>query len=387
MNMNTEKFKILYVIHTPKDERTAVYKICRQTRAYLESQGQSLEILTPDDFFSAGPRLLPVLYPFQAAWKILFSRELPDLILFHSYSGWVFNAVRKIFPRFRHLKTAAVFHGLEPVYFEQLVREAAAEGKPLSFRFRFFYCFLQKAMIRRSCRLSDLVLCLNENEKKYMTAHGYQSAERIHVTPNGVSAVFLDQPRAERGRISRLLFVGQWMPRKGVRYLVRAFEKLAAQHPELELTLAGTLVPDEQVLQAFSENLRSRVRVRRMVSPEEMPAFYAEADIFVFPSLMEGFSLALIEAMASGLPAVTTRAGAAEDVILDGVDGIFIPDRDAEALADAVSKLVRSPETALSIGLAAREKARAYEISKTLARWWRTCRSVLGEKKEKAGVS
>jgi len=113
---------------------------------------------------------------------------------------------------------------------------------------------------------------------------------------------------------SRLLFVGQCFRRKGLRYLVEAFTALAALG-DVELSCVGTGASSDARSGGRScPQSESRVSVSRAWNRHELYEQLRQADLFVFPSLSEGFSCALIEAMAAELPVVATQVGAAVDL-------------------------------------------------------------------------
>jgi len=93
---------------------------------------------------------------------------------------------------------------------------------------------------------------------------------------------------------------------------------------------------------------------------EQLVDELARADLFMFPSLSEGFSGALLEAMASGLPIVTTPAGAAPDLLTDGVNAVFAPFADAEVLAERAAALIPDRARRQALGAGARDTARQY---------------------------
>src|SRR4029453_9200278 len=136
--------------------------------------------------------------------------------------------------------------------------------------------------------------------------------------------------------VRSLLFVGQWLGMKGVTALRDAFEVLAARHPPLRLTCAGTLAGGADVLSAFSESVRPRVTVLPRIDQPALAAVYRDADAFVFPSHYEGFGLAIVEAMASRLPIAVTPVGVAGDALKDGDSALFVPPRDAPAIVRAI---------------------------------------------------
>ena len=126
------------------------------------------------------------------------------------------------------------------------------------------------------------------------------------------STISSREGRIYAARASRLLFTGQWLRAKGIRYLVHAFESLASRHPAIELTCLGTGARATLCGAIRTIGARAGAGVAR-VNREELAEELNRADIFVFPSLSEGFSGALLEAMASALPVVATAAGAAAD--------------------------------------------------------------------------
>jgi len=95
----------------------------------------------------------------------------------------------------------------------------------------------------------------------------------------------------------------------------------------------------------------------------------SEADVFVFPSLFEGFALVILEAMAAGLPVITTPNTAGPDLIEDGKEGLIVPAGDANALREAMESLLHNPERARSMGRAAHEKAKEFTWERYGERW------------------
>ena len=96
------------------------------------------------------------------------------------------------------------------------------------------------------------------------------------------------------------------------------------------------------------------------VKRDDMPAIYLAHDIFVFPSLVEGMPLTLLEAMATGMPVVTTSSSGMADVVQDGVNGLLVPAANAESLAAAIQELCESVELRKRLGLEAQSSMRRY---------------------------
>ncbi len=162
-----------------------------------------------------------------------------------------------------------------------------------------------------------------------------------------------------------LLFVGFASPRKGLEHLAKAFGALP---PSVHLVIAGKW--DAAYRKRFSALLGSnhdRVHLAGYVPDAALPLYYAAADVFVSPTLLEGFGLPIAEAMAAGLPIVTTTGGSAGEVAGEG--GRIVPPGDHVALAEQLRELVGNAELRAQLGHAGRERAhRLFDLAEAAAR-------------------
>src|SRR5262249_39832269 len=102
----------------------------------------------------------------------------------------------------------------------------------------------------------------------------------------------------------------------------------------------------------------------------DIPALLARARLFVLPSQSEGISLTLLEAMARGLPVVTTQVGGSPEVVEQGVTGVLVPSRDPNALADAIPSMPAAPSRARQMGVAGRQRVETcFDIRKMTAQY------------------
>lgn len=181
----------------------------------------------------------------------------------------------------------------------------------------------------------------------------------VMTIPYGAPALDLSpgQPAPPRGRGDKLrvLFVGSLGQRKGLSYLFRAVRSLGAG---VELTVIGSRPLVE--CPALDRELRA-VRWIPTCTHREVLAEMAAHDVFVFPSLFEGFGLVLLEAMAMGLPIITTPNTAGPDLITDGLEGFIVPIRSDQAIAERLDLLRRNPD--LRADMAERARARAREFT------------------------
>ncbi len=172
-----------------------------------------------------------------------------------------------------------------------------------------------------------------------------------------VSSSRMSGERAKDKENLHLLFVGYITTRKGVDTLIDSFRILVIDYgiPNLILDLVGDTTRDPIFFREISHSCESagigdKVRIHGRVASDELEKLYAMADIFVFPSLWEGFGMVLIEAMYNRLPIVATNAGAIPFLVKDGENGILVPVKDSEKLAESIKTLIESPELRRSFG-------------------------------------
>ena len=352
-------FRFAAVLQTPKDPHSAVYTVYREIGDYLASAACSLDILTPDDL-NLPPhygRLVPLVYPTTVRRWMLSHLDTYDAVLFHSYAGW-----RALGPLAAAGKPGAVaFHGLEPLYHQELRRGGKGIGR-LSARYRFLQERLMPFFLRQSCLSATRIFCSNSQERDWLESSGRARSDQIVLLAHGVPAPYFSGPRTPRP-LRNMLFVGQWLPMKGVLYLADAAAELMRDDAELTLTCAGTLAGPDTVLSAFDPRLHDRVRVVPRLETVALAQLYDDADVFVFPSLYEGFGRAIAEAMASALPIVTTAVGVALDALRDGESCLVVPRRDASAIARSVRQLKSDASLRWSIAAGARATAERYRSS------------------------
>lgn len=187
----------------------------------------------------------------------------------------------------------------------------------------------------------DHLVAESHSASRYLVASSFTRQSLIDngVTPQAVQVVpyGIDlqrfHPRAEKDSnraTLQLLFVGRINQRKGLSYLLQALRLLADLN--VHLTICGRVLDDLSTFEGFEQ----QVTIRPSVSPAELVAAYQGADLFVFPSVGEGFGQVLLEAMACGLPILATTRTAAPDLIDDGVQGFIVGPKDPQALAERI---------------------------------------------------
>jgi len=177
---------------------------------------------------------------------------------------------------------------------------------------------------------------------------------RVHIVHCGVDpGEFTPRPHRTRGH--RLLFTGRLAAVKGLPILLEAVARLAPEHPDIELLLAGD-GPDRPALEQRAADLgiTDRVRFLGYQSSDQVRALLQETDVFALPSFAEGVPVVLMEAMASGVPVVTTRIAGIPELVEDDVSGFVVPPGDVAALVAAIDALLRDPSLRSRLGAAGR---------------------------------
>lgn len=148
-------------------------------------------------------------------------------------------------------------------------------------------------------------------------------------------------------------------PRKNVALLFEAYAHLREHVADApRLVLAGKTGPNSSDWQLADRlGIRKFIDFRQGIELEQLAHLYRNAQFFVLSSDEEGFGMVVVEAMASGIPVISTRSGGPDGIIRHGTDGLLVPLQDAEALAAAMGRLVDSEGERRAMGLAARQAA------------------------------
>jgi len=198
-------------------------------------------------------------------------------------------------------------------------------------------------------RRATMIVAPSEWTRREIITHLNIRAERIRVIPEAARETM--HPRDEtvwrevlgKHGIRRpyLLYVGTIEPRKNLLTLLRAYDELlrATRHRPQLVLCGGRGWLDDEVFQLVEKlKLQEMVRFTGYVDDGELPALYSAAEVFVYPSLYEGFGLPPLEAMACGAPVVTSNTSSLPEVV--GAAGLTVPPRDVAALAQALVKLL-----------------------------------------------
>ncbi len=255
--------------------------------------------------------------------------------------------------------------------FQSFRQRLRAKGnKPYShnlanYLFRYTYFVLVDWTIQRwAVTLPKVIIAASQSTKDEFVRHYSVQPERITLVPLGIDT---EHYRPRDGRALRkelglegkqvILYVGFSTPRKGVEYLAQALDRLG---PDCRLLLVGKWEAGYRAkfYRSLPAGVRDRVVEAGYVSDEMLPLYYSMADVFVFPSLLEGFGLPVVEAMACGTPVVAASASSLPEVVGDA--GLLVPAMDAQALAEAIGQLLADEDLRRRLGTRGVDRARRF---------------------------
>jgi glycosyltransferase involved in cell wall biosynthesis len=201
--------------------------------------------------------------------------------------------------------------------------------------------------------------------------HGVVDPARITVVPNGVPESDTDVAgvRTADGRM-RVLFLGNLIPGKGYADLLESVQRLLDDDVDVDVTFAGGVV-DTAVHAGVLAAVRygaDRIRFTGSVDAHARARLLGNSDVLVLPTRYEheAHPLVILEAMAAGLPVVSTRHAAIAETVIDGTTGLLVEKRDVDGLTAALRSLVEQPELRTALGRAGRQR---YRDEYTVAHW------------------
>ena len=356
---------------------------------YLLGDGYQVCVIAPED--QRPPGKLP--YPFvsvpppvagntQARWvslSISFARELGRLQRQHSFDLVHFTDGREaLFCR----SNVPMVGNINDTY--------AATIKPLSFYHHYFDDWLLRWGYYRFVHACEPValrrlqaVIANSNYTARVMAEAYHIPEqRLHVCHKSIATERYATTLALREQASphppRVLFVGGNMQRKGLPILIDAASRVLEGFPETEFWIAGKDKAEPYMRSLCRQaGVSERFRFLGWQSQDDLLKLYAQADIFVMPSLTEAFGVVFLEAMASGLPVIGTRVGGIPEIIEDGRNGMLVETGNVTGLGDAIVLLLGNQKLRENLRQAGLATARRFNVNSMMQCTYRVYRAVL----------
>jgi glycosyltransferase involved in cell wall biosynthesis len=268
----------------------------------------------------------------------------------------LFHGLNQRLPRIRFRRTVATFHDLFVM---------SGEYSTPEFRARF------TEQARDAAARADAIIAVSEFTRGQVISLLGVEPSRVHVVHHGIRR--LDFPAVQREKV--ILNVGAIQTRKNIVRLVEAFETV---DPSWRLVLAGSAgYGSAEILARLGASpARERITVTGYLSPEDLAAWYAKASIFAFPSLDEGFGMPVLEAMAAGVPVLTSNRSALPEVAGDAA--LLVNPENTEELAQALRNLTGREDLRSELARRGAERAQLFRWENAVAETWNVYREVLG---------
>ncbi|CAG4888371.1 glycosyltransferase family 4 protein [Paraburkholderia gardini] len=365
---------ILLSIHHELDGSTGAPGVTVKLAEALAQRGHRVTTVSFDNIGWARGKLRAILFPWFLFGHVLAHPEY-DVLDLSSGDGWVVNLARRLTGWRRHQLTLTRSHGLEHMGHDLFVESCKDGHTAMSWKYPIYGGGYRLWECRRSFKLADVSLVLNEAEREYAETRFGVDAAHIEKIGNGIDECFARVARhliagtsATAGPVN-VAFAGRAVFWKGFTYLTEAMTNVLTRYPHVNLGLFGTGSTEAEVLAAFPEAVRARITVVPRYDNKELPALLGGYQVFAFPSLTEGFGMAPLEAMACGLVPVISDIPGPREYMRDGVNGIVVPPRDANALEMAIAGVIDDRERWLALRRGALATAVNYSWTDLAARF------------------
>ena len=280
----------------------------------------------PWDFLGMENPICPGMW-----WELFKS----DFDLIHTHSHLFFTTlVSVIISKIKNKPCVVTVHGV------RAVRDKATN---------LFQEVWLKLFSRLIFKITEKIICLTQADADEIKNYGVQE-EKVVVIPNGIDTQLFNQYNFHNDYI---LWVGRFVEEKGLKYLVEALEGVANVFPNKRVVLVGDgPLKQEIMIKVNKKGLNNMFEYKENCSQQEIAKLMKSCELFVLPSLKEGFPKCLLEAMACGKPVITTK-GLKE--IVNGA-GVTVNSKNPEELRNAITDILFNPLDAKKMGLIGRTK-------------------------------
>ena len=363
-NSSRNPLNILMASGVSKRREGGVAAIVYNLGREMERRGHQVNYIFLNDLIepeSVSSRFGELVFSHRLASYIAQNKQKFSIVNLHAPAGLLYGMRRRWKRAAGYPPYVMTLHGLEERRVHVMGREVK-KGRAWNFSLsnRLWHRLYHQPRFRWSIRTADGAHTYSRDVWSMLQLKYNLDSDRIAYIPNGVEPRFFIPREYRDGDTLRLLYAGTWLDQRGIFYIRDALRNLTARLPGLTMTFAGCSVPPEEIQRFFGTDLASRIIVRPVVAAEHMQELYAEHDVFLFPSLMEGLPSVLLEAMATGMPVITTETCGMPDVVESDYNGLLVPPANARAIKEGILRLAASVELREKLGVAARETMKRY---------------------------
>jgi glycosyltransferase involved in cell wall biosynthesis len=305
----------------------------------LRKAGHIVDFMGPDDYEILQP-LRPRANSHRQALGIWLSASSKlranhyDIAEFYGGEAWL--AINRL-ARSNKRRFLLVQHtnGPEPRY-ERMLDDHFGSNR------RSWYQFRREPLMKQAFTKADLVVTVSEYDRDWLIKENYQPPDRVTAIDNPIADEFFDNsPAPARERL--IGYCGTWLPKKGVDVLAKDVTRILQEFPDYRLLLMGTGASFDR-RKYFPESVDSKIEIIPYIEKKsELRSLYQRMSIFVFPSVIESFGLALAEAMACGCAVVATSVGFAAG-LKDREEALLLERSESPVLYRAVRELIQNQD-------------------------------------------
>ena len=227
---------------------------------------------------------------------------------------------------------------------------------------------VQRSLIAPLARASGIVGIGQEAARDYQ--HRFPAQRHFCIPYYCDLSQFIAAPRVETGAPLTFFFCGQMIRRKGIDLLLAAFDGLVAKGIEARLLLVGREADLRELLATVSSAARSRICYKGFQSPDQLPKYFSQSDVFILPSRHDGWGVVINQALGAGLPIISSDAvGAGLDLVEHGVNGLRFSSGDVKDLQCAMEAFAACPDLVAKWGEASRQKSYAMTPEEGAKKW------------------
>lgn len=284
---------------------------------------------------------------------------------------------------FKHRKRYSIFQGhqlpmgiIAGIMGRLLKKKTVAKIEGMDDILRYKGAKIKTAILHK---FIDRVISLGNSTTKELISLGIPE-EKIVYIPNAFDSSYAQEIQKD-DKENRVLFVGRLEYEKAPDVLLKAWQIVLKDHPDAELIMLGDGKERAELKGLLIEfGISDSVKMKGTVN--NVRDYLLEASVFVLPSRIEGVPIAMLEAMAAGVPVVVTPVGDIPDIIKDSENGIFVKPDDIEGLAETISELLSHPEKRKSLAKKAQTTVRDFSIDKAGKKYIELYKELLNEKKD-----
>jgi len=250
----------------------------------------------------------------------------------------------------------------------------SAHGSEIRLKKDALVKFIQRLLLNKAA----VITCVSHDIMEILIKKYRVNGEKMFIVPNGYEEGLSRSLPLKSESCFNVVFVGSLREVKDPMTLIKGFKIVVRKYPNVKLSIIGDGPKYHEVKHyCFKEKLIEKVSLQRKLTHEKTINMVSESDIFVLTSVDEGLPTALIEAMCLGKPVICTNVGGVPEVVKDGINGVLVPPKSPEHVAEALERLLTDSELRRKLGKAAAESVKDYTWSKIAEKYEKMYHEVL----------